>query len=150
MTSLNTIAAALLALGLCACGNAQQPETAATPESDMTASMTDATEMDHDDHADHDMGEKMDGVGHATGIIRSVGAQGDFLTIDHGPFEGDIDMGAMTMGFDIMGDVDLSGFTDGDEVAVMVKQGRDGSYRIMAICNLGTDGADCLDTIMDH
>ena len=92
----------------------------------------------------------MNGIGHATGTIRSVGSQGDFLTIDHGPFDGGIDMGAMTMGFDIMGDVDLSGFADGDEVAFMVKQGRDGSYRIMAICNTGTDGADCLDGMMDH
>jgi len=52
------------------------------------------------------------------------------------------------MGFDIMGDVDLSGLAEGDEVAFMVKQGRDGSYRIMAICNTATDGANCLDGLI--
>mgnify|MGYP005666694267 FL=1 len=98
------------------------------------------------DQADHAMG---DGIGRATGTIRSVGSQGDFLTIEHGEFAGDIQMGAMTMGFDIMGEVDLSGFAEGDEVAFMVKQGRDGSYRIMAICNTAEEGADCLDGMMD-
>jgi len=59
-------------------------------------------------------------------------------------------MGAMTMGFDIMGDVDLAGFADGDQVAFMVKKGRDNSYRITEICNTGTDGEDCLEGMMDH
>ena len=150
MKTLNLVATSLLALGLTACGGAEQPEPASTPESTASSMMSDASGMEHDNHADHDMDEKMDGIGHATGTIRSVGAQANFLTIDHGPFEGGIDMGAMTMGFDIMGDVDLSEFSDGDEVAFMVKQGRDGSYRIMSICNTGTDGADCLDGMMDH
>lgn len=150
MKTLNLVATSLLALGLTACGGAEQPEPASTPESTASSMMSDDAGMEHDNHADHDMDEKMDGIGHATGTIRSVGAQGNFLTIDHGPFEGGIDMGAMTMGFDIMGDVDLSEFSDGDEVAFMVKQGRDGSYRIMSICNTGTDGADCLDGMMDH
>ena len=59
-------------------------------------------------------------------------------------------MGAMTMGFGIMGGVDLSRFSEGDEVEFMVKQGRDASYRIMAICKKNTDGANCLDGVMDH
>ncbi|MBU2607005.1 MAG: copper-binding protein [Alphaproteobacteria bacterium] len=90
-----------------------------------------------------------DGIGHATGVIKSLGSKGDFVTLQHGPFEG-IDMGAMTMGFDIMGDVDLSGFTEGDTVAFMVKQGRDGSFRVMSMCNTAIEGADCLDSMMDH
>lgn len=150
MNALNIIAASLLIFGMGACGASEQPKTAATPENDASSSISDASSMEHGNHADHNMTEKMDGIGHTTGTIRSVGAQGNFLTIDHGPFKGGIDMGAMTMGFDIMGDVDLSTFSDGDEVAFMVKQGRDGSYRIMSICNTGTDGADCLDEIMDH
>ena len=142
-----SLLAPLLFLGLAACGGADEPTAPAAGETDTPMEMT---EHDGMDHGDHNMDGKMDGVGHATGTIRSVGSQGDFLTIEHGPFEGGIDMGAMTMGFDIMGDVDLSGFSDGDEVAFMVKQGRDGSYRIMAICNTGTDGTDCLDGMMDH
>lgn len=147
MKPFTLITASLLALSLAACGGAEETAAPTPDNAEPPAAMADHDGMDH---GDHEMGAEMDGIGHATGTIRSVGSQGDFLTIDHGPFDGGIDMGAMTMGFDIMGDVDLSGFADGDEVAFMVKQGRDGSYRIMAICNTGTDGADCLDGMMDH
>ena len=147
MKPLTLVTASLLALSLAACGGAEDTAPPATSEVDMPMDMAGDDAVDH---GNHDMGAMGDGVGHATGTIRSLGAQGDFLTIEHGPFEGGIDMGAMTMGFDIMGDVDLSAFSDGDEVAFMVKQGRDGSYRIMAICNTGADGADCLDGMMDH
>ncbi len=130
------IAVSIFALGLAACGGGgdaadSPPETNRPGET--------AMEM-----ANRDRNAGTDGTGRATGIIRSVGSQGDFLTIEHGPFEGGINMGAMTMGFDTVKTIDLSGFSDGDEVAFMVKQGRDGTYRIMAICNTATDGAACL------
>ncbi|MEM6415594.1 MAG: copper-binding protein [Pseudomonadota bacterium] len=147
MKPLTLVTASLLALSLAACGGAEDTAPPATSEADMPMDMASDGDMDH---GDHDMAGMGDGVGHATGTIRSVGSQGDFLTIEHGPFDGDIAMGAMTMGFDIMGDVDLSGFADGDEVTFMVKQGRDGAYRIMAICNTAADGDDCLDGLMDH
>lgn len=147
MKPLTLMTASLLALGLAACGGA---EKSAAPTADTAKEPAAMADHDGMDHGDHDMGEKMDGIGHATGTIRSVGSQGNFLTIEHGPFDGGIQMDAMTMGFDIMGDIDLSGFSEGDEVAFMVKQGRDGSHRIMAICNTGADGADCLDGMMDH
>ena len=147
MKPLTLVTASLLALGLAACGGAEEFASPTPDNAEPPAAMADHDGMDH---GEDKMDAEMNGIGHATGTIRSVGSQGDFLTIDHGPFDGGIDMGAMTMGFDIMGDVDLSGFADGDEVAFMVKQGRDGSYRIMAICNTGTDGADCLDGMVDH
>lgn len=147
MKPLILMTASLLALSLAACGGADNTAAPATSEADMPMDMAGDDGMDH---GGHDMGAMGDGVGHATGTIRSVGAQSDFLTIEHGEFAGDIQMGAMTMGFDIMGDVDLSGFAEGDEVAFMVKQGRDGSYRVMAICNTATDGADCLDAMIDR
>ncbi len=130
------IAASLLALGPAACGGGgdaadSPPETSRPADTAM-------------DMANRDRIAATGGTGQATGIIRSVGSQGDYLTIAHGPFEGDISMGAMTMGFDTVSGVDLSGFSDGDEVAFRVKQGRDGTYRIMAICNTGTEGSDCL------
>lgn len=151
MKPFTLMTASLLALGLAACGGAEEPASPAADTAKEPAAMADHDGMDHGDHnMTNAADEAMDGIGHATGTIRSVGSQGDFLTIEHGPFEGGIQMDAMTMGFDIMGDVDLSGFADGDEVAFMIKQGRDGSYRIMAICNTGTDGADCLDGMMDH
>lgn len=143
MKPLNLITASLFALSLSASGNAQGTPSASGDAAGTPMEMAEGNTMDSGDHA---MG---DGIGRATGVIRSVGSEGDFLTIEHGPFDG-IQMGAMTMGFDIMGDVDLTGLKDGDEVAFMVKQGRDGSYRIMAICNTVTQGADCLDGMMDH
>ncbi len=135
--------ASAFALTLAACGGADGDAPAPTPAADAPMDMADGTM----DHSDHDMGDGT--MGHGAGIIKSVGAQGDFLTIDHGPIDG-IGMGAMTMGFDIMGDVDLAGFVDGDQVAFMVKKGRDNSYRITEICNTGTDGEDCLEGMMDH
>lgn len=132
------------ALTLSACG--QTAETSPTPEPSADSEMQMA-EGEMMDHSGHDMGSG--DIGHATGVIKSVGAQGDFLTIDHGPIDG-IGMGAMTMGFDIVGDVDLTGFEDGDMVSFMVKKGRDGSYRITAICDTGASGDDCLDAMMDH
>lgn len=90
-----------------------------------------------------------DSIGDATGVIRSLGIRGDFVTIEHGPFTGDIAMEAMTMGFGVMGDVDLSDFEEGDAVAFSVKRGRDGSYRVLAICNTTIEGARCLDTGAD-
>ena len=146
MKFLNLFAASLLALGLAACGGADDRVPPETAQTEAPMEMADDDAMDH---SGHDMGEAQERIGHGSGVIRSVGSQGDFLVINHGPLEG-IAMGAMTMGFDIMGDVDLSGFAEGDEVAFMVKQGRDNSYRIIEICNTGTDGADCLDGMMDH
>jgi len=141
MKPLNLIAASLVALSLAASGNAGDT----SPASDDTAGMPmDMAQDKAMDHGDDDAGN---GIGYATVTIRSIGGQGDFLTIEHGEFEGDIQMGAMTMGFDIMGDTDLSGFAEGDEVAVMVKQGRDGSYRVMAICDTAKEGPDCLELV---
>ncbi len=140
----NLIASSLFALSLAACGGPQDTMPASESGAAAPADMADSEGANH---GDEDGGED---IGQATGTILSVGSQGDFLTIDHGEFEGGIQMGAMTMGFDIMGDVDLSGFAEGDEVAFMVKQGRDGSYRVMAICNTATDGADCLDAMIDR
>lgn len=147
MKPLYLVTACLFALGLAACGNAEETGAPATQAAEAPMTMADQNGMDH---SAHDMGGAMDGIGHATGTIRSVGSKGDFLTIAHGPFSGGIEMDAMTMGFEKLGDVDLTGFSEGDEVAFMVKQGRDGSFRIMAICNTGTHGADCLDSMMDH
>lgn len=142
MKPLTLITASLLAITLAACGIAEK----STPP-DSTSGEA-AKDMAGGDEAGgpHDMEAMGVGVGHGKGVIRSVGNQSDFLTIEHGPIDG-IGMGAMTMGFDIVSGVDLSGFADGDEVSFMVKQGRDGSFRIMAICNTRTEGDDCIDRI---
>lgn len=125
------LVAGVSALALTACGSENSANEA--PASTVTE-----TEQHTSNH-----GSAGSNTGHGRGVIRSVGVQGDFLTIEHGPLEG-IEMGAMTMGFDITGGVDLSGFADGDEVAFAVKRGRDNSYRITAICNTTLEGDDCL------
>ena len=48
------------------------------------------------------------------------------------------------MNFALMGDADLTGFSEGDQVSFEVKRGRDGSYRIMEICDVDENGTDCL------
>lgn len=123
-----------LALILAACGKATE-YVASPADTEETASST--------QQAGHKI---VGGTGQGRGIIRSLGGQGDFLTIEHGPIEG-IGMGAMTMGFDILDGVELSGFSEGDEVAFTVKQGRDETFRITAICDIAADGADCLDRL---
>lgn len=101
------------------------------------------------DHSKMDDAKTMGDTGHTTGVIFSISPDGTEATIDHQAIDG-VGMGAMTMGFGITSTVDLSGFAKDDTVSFMVKKGRDGSYRITAICNTDTDGKDCLDAKMDH
>lgn len=131
---------ALAALSLSSCGGGE-----------MDHSKMDDAKMDHStmDHSKMDQMKSMGDTGHTTGIIVSVSPDGKEATIDHQEIEG-VGMSAMTMGFGITSAVDLSGFAKDDKVSFMVKKGRDGSYRITAICNTETDGKDCLDAKMDH
>ncbi|WP_340691635.1 copper-binding protein [Hyphomonas sp.] len=141
MKTLTLLTAGLFAVSLAACGQEAPAETISVEtHMEMTGS-------DMMDHSGHDMPDQV--MGHGTGIIKSRGSKGDFLTIDHGPIDG-IGMGAMTMGFEIMGSVDVSAFAEGDPVAFMVKKGRDNSYRITNMCNTQTEGTDCLAGMMDH
>jgi Cu(I)/Ag(I) efflux system protein CusF len=132
---------ALAAISLSACGGS----------GDMDHSQMDDAAMDHStmDHSQMDAAKPMGDTGHTTGVIVSISPDGEEATIDHQAIEG-VGMGAMTMGFGITSMVDLSGFTKDDPVSFTVKKGRDGSYRITAICNTETDGKDCLDAKIDH
>lgn len=136
---------ALAALSLSACGGGEMDH------SKMDDAKMDHSTMDHStmDHSKMDQMKSMGDTGHTTGIIVSVSPDGKEATIDHQEIEG-VGMGAMTMGFGITSAVDLSGFAKDDNVSFMVKKGRDGSYRITAICNTDTNGKDCLDAKMDH
>lgn len=132
LAAAGTLAASLVVFALSA--DADESDSSAHGHSDAHAG--DMPDMDH-------------GVPRATGVVESVSADGYSLTVAHGPIAG-IGMDAMTMKFDTLGDVDLSGFAAGDEVAFALKEGRDGSYRISAICDTGADGADCLDGALAH
>lgn len=108
-------------------------------EHDSAHGHSDAHAGDMADMTDMDAGDAR-----AAGVVESLSADGYSLTVSHGPIES-IGMDAMTMRFDALVDVDVSGFAAGDEVAFTLRKGRDGSYRISAICDTGADGADCLD-----
>jgi Cu(I)/Ag(I) efflux system protein CusF len=130
-----TLPLAAVALLLTACGDSPPPAQDAStsmdaPQDSMAEDATQEPELNG-------------GVGQASGTIESIGADRNVVTIDHGPFDG-IDMSAMTMRFEVMGDADLTGFSAGDQVSFEVKRGRDGSYRIMQICDVDESGADCL------
>lgn len=81
----------------------------------------------------------------ATGVVKAIGEKQ--LMIDHGPIQGST-MGAMTMGFNFLKSVDISDLAEGDEIAFLMKVGRDGSFRISAICKPARDGEDCLQSLL--
>lgn len=104
----------------------------------------------HDGH-DHDsMQDAMSAdTDHGAGKIVEIDSEGGRVKLDHGPLE-NIGMDAMEMFFGVAGDVDLTDYQVGDDVAFMVKLGRNGSYRIMAMCDTQKAGADCLGEMMGH
>ena len=137
---------ALAAFSLSACGASSDMDHSKKDDAKMDDASTNHSTMDH---SKMDDAKTMGDTGHTTGVIFSISPDGKEATIDHQAIEG-IGMGAMKMGFGITSAVDLSGFAEDDNVSFMVKKGRDGSYRITAICNTDTDGKDCLDAKMDH
>lgn len=143
MTHLTKITlTALAALSVAACSSeSHSQDHVQMDHSKMTSSQTDHSQMNH--------GKMASDTGHTTGVIVSISPDGKSATINHKEIPG-VGMGAMTMGFGITSAVDLSGYTQGNNVSFMVKKGRDGSYRITAICNTDKDGKNCLDAKMDH
>ena len=121
----------------------------------------DDTSKPHNDHAGHESapGKSIDmklmfgedyqpgDIGHAFGEIVALSTDGSFLTIDHGPIHG-ISMGAMTMEFFVLEEVDLSEIQAGDKVEFLVKKNDAGSYDVMAICDMGGAGEKCLNRVM--
>lgn len=137
MKSIKSILINLLVLILAGCGGTEDTPSSQAVDAQTSSGMP--TQM-----MDHGAQAMEESVGYATGVIRSVGDQGNTLTIDHGPFKGDIEMDAMTMRYGVSEDVDVSAFTENTLVAFQAKRGRDGSYKIIALCNSETEGVDCL------
>lgn len=144
MKYLTPVFLASLSFAIAACSKPEQEQPNTTPPSEVSQSAS-----THEAHMNHEASTTTAAMGHGIGTIDSIGPNLDSITIDHGPIPA-IAMGAMTMGFDTQGDVDLSGFVPGDSVSFMVKKGRDNSYRITDICNTKTDGDECLGSIMKH
>ena len=106
----------------------------------------------HGGHADHGGGDESDSsvvlikdlpenMGAARGKV--TGFTNELVMIDHGKIQG-TSMGAMNMGFSYMKDVDISSLKEGDEIAFLLKIGRDDSLRIVGFCKPSDDGDDCL------
>lgn len=66
------------------------------------------------------------------------------VKLSHGALKS-FDMRPMTMYFGLAGSTDLNNFQVDDEVEFEVKKGRDGSYRIMKMCTLTDQNANCLE-----
>jgi len=96
---------------------------------------------EHHGHSMH--GESSMNEDQGVGKVMEIDAERRRIKLDHGPLD-NIGMGAMVMFFGIAGDVDLTEHQVGDDVAFNVRRGRDGSYRIYAMCNTQDQGEDCL------
>ncbi len=84
-------------------------------------------QMKHGEHAS--MAQAGEGV-HAEATLNAIN-EGS-VNVSHGPIAA-IGWPAMTMDLPLIGDVDTSGVTAGDEVTLMLQQGDDGMYGISAI-----------------
>ncbi len=142
----NIMGFAAFSLIVAACGQAD--DNAASPTANNEVEEPQA--MSNGVHDGHDMAElKGADTDHGAGKVVEVDAKGRRIKLEHEELT-NIGMNAMTMFFGIAGDVDLVGVEVGDDVQFMVKKGRDGSYRIMAMCNAAMDGEDCLAALMNH
>lgn len=133
-TTITMTAAALL---LAACGEAGTPTTApvGSEEATVRGAEPDHTSMDHTgmDHS------AMATDGRAMGQGRVVAVEGGGrIRIDHDAIDG-AGMAAMTMTFEAMRDVPLDGIDEGDEVHFLLDRGRDGTFRLAAICDVAAD-----------
>ena len=136
----------LASLAMAACGGENaDPATAAASDPAVVAGAPAA-----DPHAGHTMDAATGSdIDHAAGAVVEVDVDGKRIKLAHDVME-NIGMSAMTMTFGVAGEIDLAAFEPGDDVRFMVKKGRDGSLRVMAICDAVVDGEDCLAALMDH
>jgi Cu/Ag efflux protein CusF len=102
-----------------------------------------AMDSQHEHHGHGMHGESSMNEDQGTGKIVEIDSERRRVKLDHGPLD-NIGMDAMVMFFGIAGDVDLTSYQVGDDVAFKVRRGRDGSYRLYSLCNTGTEGEDCL------
>ena len=107
----------------------------------------------HDKHGDSgqkNAGPKLvenlpDKMAAAQGVV--TGFTGDMVMIEHGDIQG-TSMGAMNMGFGYLNDVDVSALKEGDEIAFLMKVGKDESLRITGFCKPADDGENCLEAVL--
>ena len=81
--------------------------------------------------------------GSALATVVGVNPEGAEITLDHEALDG-IGMGAMTMAFSVAGDVDLGAVAPGDRIAVQVRQRKNYTYELVALCKSEDETVDCL------
>ena len=116
---------------LAACGADEATETdllLATEETKMA--------MDHDmDHTAEVPGELAQ-ASMGRGVVVEVDEPARRLRLDHDAMPA-IGMGAMTMVFEAQRGVDVAEVSAGDEVHFVLDRGRDGTYRLAYLCEIG-------------
>ena len=122
----------------------------------LSALLTGCGDHNHGGHADHKSADKNqadmklvenlpDDMAAAQGVV--TGFADDLVMIKHGDIQG-AGMGPMTMGFGFLNEVDVSALKEGDEIAFLMKIGRDDSLRIVGYCKPVQEGPDCLQALL--
>jgi len=120
------------------------------------ALLTGCGDHNHGEHTDHHSSDQKqegiklvenlpDGMAAAQGVV--TGFTDELVMIKHGDIQG-AGMGPMTMGFGFLNDMDASALKEGDEIAFLLKIGRDDSLRIVGYCKPAQDGQDCLQSLL--
>ncbi len=129
------VAAVLVVGALSSCGGEAPAPGGVAPAADVAAAAAATATATATDETDR-----------GRGIVNGVDLAGNRVLLEHEAMP-KIGMGSMTMYFEATSDIDLARFVEGDAVQVEVKRGRDGSFRIMAMCLAAADAADCLPSI---
>ncbi|MEM1435413.1 MAG: copper-binding protein [Pseudomonadota bacterium] len=140
------ILAGLAAAALGGCGT--EPQAAgseAAAEAASAESSAGGMTMQHGSHGSTSGGQLLSEERFATALATVVGvnSEGAEITLDHEPLEG-VDMGAMTMAFAVADDVDLGAVVPGNRVAIRVKQRRNYTYELVALCAAEDESVACL------
>ncbi|MEM9743991.1 MAG: copper-binding protein [Pseudomonadota bacterium] len=83
--------------------------------------------------------------GTATADLLAVAEDGSEVTVRHSAFDG-IEMGAMTMAFDVAESVARDALPEAGRVALRVRQNRNYTYELVAICPTTEDSVACLES----
>ncbi len=117
-----------------AASTAQQTAPVGEDHGAMDHSQMDHGEMDHSamDHGSMDHGAMAAAEATADGVLNSISSENGTVNITHPPMP-EIGWPEMTMDLPVTRAVDLSQFSEGDNVTFTVRRGRDDQFRIVAM-----------------
>lgn len=152
---IKTIVVVCIAMLLAACGQSGSNNQAATQPAEQQSNelLANQLKVDEDVIVEEEVSDaSLDNAalvgesGQSTGAIVVIAEEARQIVIDHEAID-EINMGAMTMGFSVLSDIDLSEYAVDDRVSFKVKKGLDGDYQITAMCNTGVGGKECLNDV---